>query len=88
MLSYGVTSMRTDEVANLPDIPPEQVRTRLTAPRKAGVIVSPARGLWVPAPSERAGRRAPEPEETTALWMTLSPLPSIPPLQSGDSGGS
>ena len=53
MLSHGVTSMRTDEIASLLSIPPEQVRTRLAAQRKAGAIVSPARGLWVPVPPER-----------------------------------
>lgn len=53
MLSRGVTSMRTDEIASLLSIPPEQVRTRLAAQRKAGAIVSPARGLWVPVPPER-----------------------------------
>ena len=54
MLSHGVTSMTTGEVASLLGIPPEQVRVRLAAQRRSGAIVSPARGLWVPVPPERA----------------------------------
>lgn len=61
MLSHGVTSMTTEEVAELMDIPREQVRVRLAAQRKAGTIVSPARGLWVPVPPERLAWGAPEP---------------------------
>ena len=61
MLSHGVTSMRTEEIASLLSIPFEQVRTRLAAQRRVGAIVSPARGLWVPVPPERAAWGAPEP---------------------------
>lgn len=61
MLSHGVTSMTTGEVASLLGIPPEQVRVRLAAQRRSGAIVSPARGLWVPVPPERAAWGAPEP---------------------------
>lgn len=56
MLSHGVTSMRTDKIASLLSIPPEQVRTRLAAQRKARATASPARGLWVPVPPERVAR--------------------------------
>lgn len=61
MLSHGVTSMATDEVAELLGIPREQVRVRLAEQRRAGAIVSPARGLWVPVPPTRATWGAPEP---------------------------
>ena len=61
MLSHGVTSMTTEEIAELLSIPREQVKARLAAQRRAGAIVSPARGLWVPVPPERAVWRAPEP---------------------------
>lgn len=61
MLSHGVMSMTTGEVACLLGIPPEQVRTRLASQRKMGAITSPARGLWVPVPPDRAVWGAPEP---------------------------
>lgn len=53
--------MNTEDVATLLGIPPSQVRVRLAAQRKAGTIASPARGLWVPVPPERATWGAPEP---------------------------
>ncbi len=61
MLSHGVTSMTTKEVASLLGIPSAQVRVRLASQKKAGAIVSPSRGLWVPVPPERAAWGAPEP---------------------------
>lgn len=53
--------MTTKEVADLLGIPQDQVRSRMAAPRKAGAIVSPSRGLWVPVPPNRAEWGAPEP---------------------------
>lgn len=61
MLSRGITSMTTEDVATLLNIPPTQVRVRLASQRKAGAIVSPARGLWVPVSPERVAWGAPEP---------------------------
>lgn len=61
MLSRGVTSMNTDEIAALLGIPSRQVRVRLASLRTAGTIVSPARGLWVPVPPDREVWGAPEP---------------------------
>lgn len=61
MLSRGITSMTTEEIAELLDIPRAQVRTRLAVQRERGAIVSPARGLWVPVPPDRAAWGAPEP---------------------------
>lgn len=61
MLSHGVTSMETEQIAALLGIPAEQVRVRMAAQRKCGAVVSPARGLWVPVPPERASWGAPEP---------------------------
>lgn len=61
LLSRGVTSMTTGDIAALLGIPPSQVRVRLAPQRRAGAIVSPARGLWVPVPPERSAWGAPEP---------------------------
>lgn len=61
MLSRGITSMTTEDIASLLGIPTSQVRVRLAPQRRAGAIASPARGLWVPVPPERSVWGAPEP---------------------------
>lgn len=53
--------MTTEDVASLLGIPSAQVRVRLASQRRAGAIISPARGLWVPVPPERLAWGAPEP---------------------------
>ncbi|WP_165046302.1 type IV toxin-antitoxin system AbiEi family antitoxin [Adlercreutzia sp. ZJ138] len=62
--------MTTEDVAILLDIPSEQVRVRLASLRRAGAIVSPARGLWVPVPPERVAWGAPEPGSYIDDMMT------------------
>lgn len=61
MLARGISSMTTQEIAQLLHIPPDQVRVRLSSQRRAGAIVSPARGFWIPVPPDRILWGAPEP---------------------------
>lgn len=58
-LSRGRSHLTTRQVAELLDVPQEQVRQRLAAPRGRNEWVSPARGLWVPIPPEYSTWGAP-----------------------------
>jgi len=52
LLSRGVSSQSTGEVAGYLGVPEDQVRRRLHVPRQRGQWVSPAHGLWIPVPLE------------------------------------
>jgi len=52
LLSQGQASATTEELAQLLQVPSDQVRQRLAPLRKRGEIVSPARGLWIPVSPE------------------------------------
>ena len=52
LLSQGKASATTEELAQLLQVPPDQVRQRLAPLRRRGEIVSPARGLWIPVSPE------------------------------------
>ena len=52
LLSRGISSITTDEIAALLAVPKNQVPQRLMPLKKRGEIVSLARGLWVPVPPE------------------------------------
>ena len=51
-LSHGVASMTTAQVGELLGVPPMQVPQRLSAPKRRGEWIAPARGLWIPVPPE------------------------------------
>jgi len=51
--------MTVPELADLLDVPDDQVRRRLHAPASRGEWVQPARGLWVPVPPEHRTWGAP-----------------------------
>jgi predicted transcriptional regulator of viral defense system len=51
-LSRGRPHLTTREVAELVDVPEDQVRRRLHAPSRRGEWVQPVRGLWFPVPPE------------------------------------
>lgn len=59
LLSRGISSITTAEVARLLSIPKNQVAPRLAAPRTRGEFVSPARGLYIPVPPEYRSWGAP-----------------------------
>ena len=61
LLSRGISSIQTKEIARLLSIPENQVRQRMASLRRRGEFVSPARGLWVPIPPNRRNWGAPEP---------------------------
>ena len=52
LLSRGVSSLSTAEVAGYLGVPEDQVRRRLHAPRRRGQWVTPAHGMWIPVPLE------------------------------------
>ena len=52
LLSRGISSITTDEIAALLAIPKEHVSQRLAPLKKRGEIVPLARGLWAPIPPE------------------------------------
>lgn len=52
LLSHGITSATTEDIARYIDVPANQVRQRMATPAKRSEIVSPARGLWVPVAPE------------------------------------
>lgn len=60
MLAHGRSSATTKEIAQILDIPPDQVRQRLHVPSRRNEWVSPARGLWVPVPAQYRLWGAPE----------------------------
>lgn len=51
-LARGRRAFTNGDIAHLLDVPPDQVRRRLAAPRARGEWVSPSRGLWIAVPSE------------------------------------
>ncbi len=59
-LSRGVSSMTTEEIAQLLGVPQDQVRKRLHAPAKRGHWVTAAAGLWIAVPPEYRLWGAPE----------------------------
>jgi len=59
LLSHGIASIKTSEIANLLEIPVNQVPQRMQALKKKGMIVSPAKGLWMPVPPEYMAWGAP-----------------------------
>ena len=52
LLSRGISSITTDDIAALLGIPKNQVSPRLAAPKKRGEIVLLANRLWAPVPPE------------------------------------
>ena len=52
LLSRGISTITTDEIATLLSIPKNQVPQRLASPKKRGEIVLLANGLWVPVPPD------------------------------------
>ncbi len=61
LVSRGISSASTEDVAHLLGIPRNQVSQRMAALRGKGIITAPARGLWVPVPPEYRTWGAPEP---------------------------
>lgn len=70
LLSRGVSSLSTSEVASYLSVPEDQVRRRLHAPRQRGQWVSPAHGLWIPVPPEYRAWGAPPGIEIVDALMT------------------
>lgn len=54
-LAQGRTALATREIAQILEIPADQVRRRLAAPSGRGEWVSIARGVWLPVPAELRG---------------------------------
>jgi len=52
LLAHGISSITTNELAALLDIPKNHVPQRMAALKQRREIVSPAQGLWVPVPPE------------------------------------
>jgi len=52
LLSQGISSITTDEIATLLCIPKNQVPQRLASQQKKGTIILLAKGLWAPVPPE------------------------------------
>lgn len=61
MLGRGIASSTTEEVADILGVPAAEVRKRMAPLRRRGEFVCPARGLWVPVPSDKREWGAPEP---------------------------
>ena len=59
LLSRGISSVTTDEIAKLLAIPSNQVPQRLASPKRRGEMVLLANGLWVPVPPEHIAWGAP-----------------------------
>ena len=59
LLARGIAGVSTADIAHLLGVPVSQVRQRVALLRKRNMLVSPARGFWVPvAPEYRAGGAA------------------------------
>lgn len=69
LLARGRASITTPEVAQILQIPQDQVRRRLHAPARRGEWVSPARGLWIPVPPQYRLWGAPEGIEIVEALM-------------------
>lgn len=52
LLSHGRTAASTSEIAQILQIPEDQVRARLRNSIRRNQMFTPARGLWVPIPPE------------------------------------
>ena len=52
LLSHGISSVTTDDLASLLGIPKTHVPQRMSALKKRHEIVTPAQGLWIPVPLE------------------------------------
>ena len=59
LLSHGISSITTNEIAALLGIPANQVPQRMQALKRKGLIVAPAKGLWMPVPPEYMTWEAP-----------------------------
>lgn len=51
-LAHGRAALTGAEIAQLLDVPEDQVRRRLHAPARRNEWVTPTRGLWIPVPPE------------------------------------
>ena len=67
LLSHGITSITTNEIADILRISPNHVPQRMQALKKKNMIVAPAKGLWIPIPPE---------------YMTWGALPAIDMINS------
>lgn len=61
LLGRGIASATTSEVADILGIPAAEVKKRMAPLRGRGEFVCPAKGLWVPVPSDKHAWGAPEP---------------------------
>jgi len=61
IISHGLSSVTTEEIAHLLGIPAKEVPQRLVSSRTKGRLVSVARGLWIAVSSEYREMGAPEP---------------------------
>jgi len=52
LLAHGATSITTDKLAALLDVPKNHVPQRMMPLRRRSEIISPANGLWIPIPPE------------------------------------
>lgn len=68
-LSRGIASMTTAQVAQMLNVPTAQVPQRLTAAKRRGEWITPARGLWIPVPPEFRGWSGPPATEFIAALM-------------------
>ena len=68
-LSRGISSLTTNQVAELLDVPTAQVPQRMSAPKNRGEWISPARGLWVAVAPEFRGWGGPPATEFIAPLM-------------------
>jgi len=59
LLSRGIASVTTDELAALLGIPKNQVPQRMAPLKHKGELISPAEGLWIPVPPEYMTWKAP-----------------------------
>lgn len=73
LLSQGISSVTTEDIANVLRIPKSTVPQRMAALRKHGEIVSPSRGLWIPvAPEYRSWGAPPAIELIDSLMEHLN----------------
>jgi predicted transcriptional regulator of viral defense system len=68
-LSRGIASMTTVQAARMLGAPAAQVPQRLSAAKRRGEWITPARGLWVPVPPEFRGWGGPPAAEFVAPLM-------------------
>jgi len=59
LLSHGISSVTTEEIATILGVPTSHVPARLAPLRERGEIVSPASGLWLPVSPEYSSWGAP-----------------------------